>query len=211
MNDQNEKLRNSRNKLESELSILSSELSKFKQYEIELKKTLQSSEDENANIKIKLNELGDLKNELMTKNDALSKKIEKLNTENEEIKMERDDCDKMRLEAIKKHDNQLKALNQNLANLRVELKQQNDKCAQAEIDCNIVKGSNLELEAKLSNCMDERNQLLERCVQSEKMCENFKVQNIEYKRKLEDSEGALQELAREHQTLQVGISLLAFF
>lgn len=139
----------------------------------------------------------------MTKSETLSRRVEKLATENEEVKMERDDCDKMRLEAMKKHENQLKALNANLAQLRVDLKQQTEKYAQLEIECNVARGANLELDAKLSNCQDERNQLLERCVQAEKMCESFKTQSVESKRRLEESEAALQELAREHQTLQV--------
>lgn len=148
-------------------------------------------------------ELDEIRNDLWSKNEGLEKRVEKLTAENEEVKMERDDCDKMRLEAIKKHDAQLKALNANLAQLRVELKQQTEKSAQLETECNAARGSNLELDAKLSNCIDERNQLLERCLNSEKMCESYKVQSVESKRRLEESEAALQELAREHQTLQV--------
>lgn len=135
--------------------------------------------------------------------EELNKKVDKLETENEEIKMEKDDCEKMRIDSIKKSELQTKALNQNLSNLRVELKQQNDKLLQTESNLNLVKGNNLELEAKLSNCMDERNQLLERCINAEKMLENIKSQNIEIKRKLEETQSALQELGREHQSLQV--------
>ena len=109
----------------------------------------------------------------------------------------------MRTEIIRKNDVQLKALNQNLANLRVELKQQNDKLAQSELIINTVKGNNLEMEARLSNSIDDQNKLLDRCVTSEKLCETFKVQNIELKRKLEDTQQALQELGLEHQALQV--------
>lgn len=127
----------------------------------------------------------------------------KLTKENEEIKMERDDCDRMRTDIIRKNDVQLKALNQNLANLRVELKQQSDKLAQSELTINTVKGNNLEMEARLSNSVDERNQLLERCLNAEKLCETLKVQNVELKRKFEDTQQALQELGMEHQTLQV--------
>lgn len=132
--------------------------------------------------------------------------LERTSAENEELKMERDDCDKMRLDAAKKHDAQLKALNANLATLRVELKQQSEKLMQCEVERNVAQASTLELEAKLGNCMDERNQLVERCIQAEKMCETYKVQSIESKRRLEESEAALHELAQEHQSLQVLIA-----
>lgn len=119
--------------------------------------------------------------------------------------MEKDDSEKMRLDGTKKHESQLKALNQNLANLRSELKQQSEKLAQAELTINTVKGDNLELEAKLSNCTDERDQLLERCLTAERQHELLKTQNVELKRKLEDTQAGLQELGREHQILQVEI------
>lgn len=194
---------NSVSRLESELASVKVDLDKQLRCEEEMRKLLDESERDIARLKTELNQANEAKDEYLLKAETLSKKVEKLSVENEEVKMERDDCDRMRLDAIKKHDNQLKALNQNLANLRVELKQQNEKLARVEIDLNVVKGTNLELEAKLSNCMDERNQLLERCVNAEKMCESFKSQNIELKRKYESSESALQELAREHQSLQV--------
>ena len=121
------------------------------------------------------------------------------------IKIERDDCEKMRIDSMKKQEIQLKALNQNLANLRNELKQQNEKLFSSELLINTVKGENLEMEAKLSICMDERSELLERCVNSEKFCETMKMQNVELKRKFEDTQSALQELGREHQSLQVTV------
>ncbi len=97
----------------------------------------------------------------------------------------------------------MQALNQNLANLRAELKQQKDIFSKSEEKINAVKGENLEMEAKLSNCVDYNNQLLERCLVSEKLCESMKSQNIELKRRYEDTQSALQELGREHQELQV--------
>ena len=144
-----------------------------------------------------------VQSELSTRIENLNQQINKLESENEEIKMERDDCDKMRLDCIKKHEIQLKALNQNLANLRNELKQQTDKLSQAELSINMEKSNYLELEAKYGNCLDERNELLERCVNSEKACEQMKTQNAELKHKLDDAQSALQELGREHQLLQV--------
>ena len=109
----------------------------------------------------------------------------------------------MRIEIINKNETQLQALNQNLANLRVDLKHQSDKIAQYETTINKIKGDNLEMEARLSNSIDERNELLERCINSERLCEQLRLQNTELKRKLEDTQQALQELGMEHQTLQV--------
>ncbi len=121
----------------------------------------------------------------------------------ERVKLERDECETLRLDSGKKYELNMKALNQNLANLRVEIKQQNEKLEKTETIINSIKGDNLEMEAKLSNCMDDRNQLLERCLISEKLLESIKNQNVELKRRLEDTQSALQELGREHQELQV--------
>ena len=112
----------------------------------------------------------------------------------------------MRQDLIKKHDTQLKALNQNLANLRNELKQQFEKVAQIELSMNTERINYLELEAKYSNCLDERNQLLERCLNSESMCEAMTSQKTILQRKLEDTQAALQELGSEHQSLQIQIN-----
>lgn len=144
------------------------------------------------------------------KND-FSEKIEKLNLEIEEIKFEKDDSDRMRQEAVKKYENQLKALNQNLSSLRTDLKIQNEKLILSESNLNIIKGENLELEAKISNFIDERNELIERCVNSEKQHEIIRNQNIDLKRKLEDTQSALQELGQEHQILQVFSIFLIIF
>ena len=144
------------------------------------------------------------------KND-FSEKIEKLNLEIEEVKFEKDDSDRMRQEAVKKYENQLKALNQNLSSLRTDLKIQNEKLILSESNLNIIKGENLELEAKISNFIDERNELIERCVNSEKQHEIIRNQNIDLKRKLEDTQSALQELGQEHQILQVFSIFLIIF
>ena len=144
------------------------------------------------------------------KND-FSERLEKLNLEIEEIKFEKDDSDRMRQEAVKKYENQLKALNQNLSSLRTDLKIQNEKLILSESNLNIIKGENLELEAKISNFIDERNELIERCVNSEKQHEIIRNQNIDLKRKLEDTQSALQELGQEHQILQVFSIFLIIF
>ena len=144
-----------------------------------------------------------MNSELELEKEKFRKSLDKISQENEEIKMEKDDCDKMRLAAITKHEIQTKALNQNLASLRTELKLQSDKITQLNSDIDQIKGNNLELEAKLSHCTDEKNQLLSQFNETEKLCEKLKSQNVDYKRKLEDTQAALQELGREHQTLQV--------
>ena len=43
-----------------------------------------------------------------------------------------------------------------------------------------------------------------RCVSSENECSKLRDKTVEARRKLDDSQGALQELGRENQTLQVG-------
>ncbi|KAK2180251.1 hypothetical protein NP493_452g04024 [Ridgeia piscesae] len=67
-------------------------------------------------------------------------------------------------------------------------------------------GQKLELEAKLSNNNDERKALLERCVASEEECRKLREKALEVRRKLDDTQGALQELGRENQTLQIKTS-----
>ncbi len=111
-----------------------------------------------------------LESDLNKKIENLKNEVNKLGKENEEIKIERDDCDKMRTDIIRKNDIQMKALNQNLANLRVELKQQKEKLDLSELTINTIKGNNLEMEAQLSNSIDDQNKLLERCITSEKLC-----------------------------------------
>lgn len=136
-------------------------------------------------------------------NATLSTDLAQLIKDIEIVKQERDECENQRLESSKKNQLNSQALNQNLANLRTELKQLNDKLAQSEVTINSIRGDNLEMEAKLSICMDERNQLLERCLISEKLLETTKNNNVELKRRFEDTQAALQELGREHQELQV--------
>lgn len=114
-----------------------------------------------------------------------------------------EESDFAKLELIKKHEIQLKVLNQNLANLRNELKSVNIQVQSKESEINEIKGQKLELEAKLSNSIEDRKILLDRCIASENMSENLKAQNIDLKRKCEDLLAGIHELGREHQTLQV--------
>jgi hypothetical protein len=90
-------------------------------------------------------------------------------------------------------------------------KELNDRLANDEKLIKQTKSDNLELEIKLESATEERNQLVDRCVNAERMQEHLKIQNIELKRKLEDTQYGLQELGREHQILQVGISSASTF
>jgi chromosome segregation ATPase len=114
-----------------------------------------------------------------------------------------EDGESAKLELIKKHEMQLKVLNQNLANLRNELKSTSIQVQAKESEISDLKGKKLELEAKLSNSIEDRKILLDRCIASENMSENLKAQNIDLKRKSEDLLAGIHELGREHQTLQV--------
>lgn len=156
-----------------------------------------------SRLESEVHELTSIKTELLDRVGSITQRLDRLSNENEELRMERDDCDRMRLDAIKKHDAQLKALNANLGQLRMELKQAGERAAQYDVELNVERGHVLELEAKLSNALEDRTQLVERCVNAENMCKQFKTQSVESKRRHEESESALQELAREHQTLQV--------
>ncbi|CAF0706142.1 unnamed protein product [Brachionus calyciflorus] len=198
-----QELTNAEENLKQKLSVIEIELDDTKLSWQNIRTELDKSTNEITEMSCQIENFKKLNAEIISQKERLVKKLNIISQENEEIKIERDDCDKMRLEAVKKHEIQTKALNQNLANLRNELKQQTDKISQLNSELDQAKGNSLELEAKLSNCYDERNQLLQRCIESEKLCENLKLHNIEFKRKLEDTQAALQELGREHQTLQV--------
>lgn len=207
-----EKSNNEKEELNARLISLEDEKESLESKLSETNKSLEQARDELGQVKSSLDSLQskyDSETGRMAKEaENLSIKIERLAEQNEELTIERDDCEKMRLDAIKKHETQLKALNQNLASLRMEARTQSDKLTGTQNELNTIKGVNLELEAKLSNCTDERNQLLERCLTAEKLCETYKTQNIELKRRVEEGESALHELAREHQSLQVIIDYI---
>ncbi|RNA44219.1 early endosome antigen 1-like [Brachionus plicatilis] len=188
---------------EKKLYDLENEISELRIVEQKIRAELEKLNNDIIKKNSEILDIKKINEEIVSQRDELIIKIDKLSLENEEIKIERDDCDKMRLDAIKKHEIQSKALNQNLASLRTELRQQSERIIQLNKELDDIKGDNLELEANLSNLVDERNQLLTRCLEAEKICENFKILSVEYKRKLEDAQGALHELGREHQTLQV--------
>jgi chromosome segregation ATPase len=188
-----------------EINTLSTQLKRLTLSNEESKRMNQKLESLNA---AQSNEIETLKNNLIQSNETIKEHEETilvLKNENEEIKSERDDCESMRLDSVKKHETQMRALNQNLANLRADLKVQNDKVNNFEANENMIKSKNLELEAKLSNCIDERNELAERCINAEKLSETSRLQNVELKRRYEDTQSALQELGREHQNLQIEI------
>lgn len=135
------------------------------------------------------------------------------------------ELEKSKQDASKKHDIQLTALNQNLATLRAELKQNNEKQVSAEANINLLKSASLgescqersddlkfiqikflELEAQLEANSAEKNTLLKRCIDAENSCDSLKGQINESKRKIEDLKAALQDLGREHESLQVLIN-----
>ena len=200
---ENEKLKIVISKMDLEFSNYNTSISQLSAQNEQLNESMSDSIQEKNNLSRILMAVKEEQIAITRENEKLNEMFKKVSDENEELVIERDDCNKMKLSAIKKHDTQMKALNQNLANLRAQLKVQNDKVVTLQQEFNQVKGNNLELEAKFSNCTDERNLLLERCVNSEKMFEVFKNQSIDLKRKLEDTQSALQELGREHQSLQV--------
>lgn len=58
----------------------------------------------------------------------------------EQVKIERDKSETLRIETIEINDVNIKALNQNLANLRTEVKRQKENLAKSEVVMNKVKG-----------------------------------------------------------------------
>lgn len=195
-----------RTKYDDTLSCLNETEASFKDLELrnaELIKKIDELNNETSFLSTNLVGLKKIEIELGQVNESLSVKCEMLIKEIERVKIECDNSENLRIEAVEISDINMKALNQNLSNLRTEVKRQKDNLSQSEVVLNKIKGDNLEMEAKLSNCLDDRNQLLERCLISEKLCESMKTQNIELKRRFEDTQSALQELGREHQELQI--------
>ena len=169
----------------------------------ECKLDIERMLNENESLNEQLIDAKQTEAHLISLNQSLSEQVGRLQIENEEIKLEKEDSDKMRLDAKERHEVKVNALNQNLATLRGEAKQQSEKLAHAEALIMQLKSNQLELEIKLESVTEERNQLVERCINAERMHEHLKIQNIELKRKLEDTQYGLQELGREHQILQV--------
>jgi hypothetical protein len=59
---------------------------------------------------------------------------------------------------------------------------------------------------KLTNCLEERKSLVERCLNSESACDGYRKRVGLLEHKCEDLETGLNELGREHQSLQVNQS-----
>ncbi len=59
------------------------------------------------------------------------------------------------------------------------------------------------MEVKLGICLEERKSLIERCLNSESICDSYKNRVSVLEHKCEDLETGLNELGREHQSLQV--------
>lgn len=106
-------------------------------------------------------------------------------------------------QAKARYEMQMGTLQENLATLRADLVNHQDKVQVLEKKENDLLGDKLELEAKLENALDERRALLERCLNSEGECEKLRTLTIELRRKLDDALSALHELGRENQTLQI--------
>lgn len=58
----------------------------------------------------------------------------------ERVKIECDNSENLRIEAVEISDINMKALNQNLSNLRTEVKRQKDNLSQSEVVLNKIKG-----------------------------------------------------------------------
>ncbi len=67
-----------------------------------------------------------------------------------------------------------------------------------------------DLEARLNVNQDERQALLERSLTSESRSEKLLLENGQLAKKNSDLESALQEIAREYQSLQVKIQTIIF-
>ena len=65
-----------------------------------------------------------------------------------------------------------------------------------------------DLEARLNANQDERQVLLERSLTSESRSEKLLLENGQLAKKNSDLESALQEIAREYQSLQVKIQII---
>jgi early endosome antigen 1 len=110
----------------------------------------------------------------------------------------------------------LSALTENLATVRAELRTTHGKLTNLEniktekaglfirIDsfC-IILSFILDIEARLGVSQEERRVLLERSLASESKNEKLVSENGQLTKKNNDLEAALQELAREYQSLQV--------
>jgi len=99
----------------------------------------------------------------------------------------------------KKYEMQLSALTENLSTVRSELKLAHEKL----IDFEVIKSDKADLEARLVVNQEERQVLLERSIISENRNEKLLLENGQLAKKNSDLEFALQEIAREYQSLQV--------
>jgi hypothetical protein len=101
---------------------------------------------------------------------------------------------------------QFSALTENLSTVRSELKIAHEKL----IDFEKLKSEKTDLEARLVVNQDERQVLLERSITSENRNEKLLLENGQLAKKNSDLEFALQEIAREYQSLQVRIEIRFF-
>ena len=103
---------------------------------------------------------------------------------------------------------QIAILTENTRTLKEDLEASNKRKDHLETQLDEIGGIKLELEAKLENTLDERKALLDRCLKRESESEKLHSANSDLRHKLEESMSALQDLARENQSLQVEITKL---
>ncbi|CAF3369233.1 unnamed protein product, partial [Rotaria sp. Silwood2] len=99
----------------------------------------------------------------------------------------------------KKYEMQLAALTENLATVRVEIKIAHEKLVNFEQ----IKTEKTDLQARLTVSQDENRILFERSLTSESRNEKLLLENGQLAKKNSDLESALQEIAREYQSLQI--------
>ncbi|CAF3685489.1 unnamed protein product [Rotaria socialis] len=99
----------------------------------------------------------------------------------------------------KKYEMQFSALTENLATVRGELKAAHEKLVHFEQ----VKIEKADLHARLNASQDESQVLLDRSLTSENRSEKLLLENGQLAKKNSDLESALQEIAREYQSLQI--------
>ncbi|CAF4018026.1 unnamed protein product [Rotaria magnacalcarata] len=99
----------------------------------------------------------------------------------------------------KKYEMQFSALTENLATVRGELKAAHEKLVHFEQ----VKIEKADLHTRLIASQDESQVLLDRSLTSENRSEKLLLENGQLAKKNSDLESALQEIAREYQSLQI--------
>ncbi|BFZ10758.1 hypothetical protein BsWGS_13797 [Bradybaena similaris] len=146
-------------------------------------------EENSALLDKMVSSLGQNNSALLDKMAALQLALETLQKEKDEIEAE--------------FDTQSTLLSENLTTVRTDLTIAEGSLDELTRVNEQLRGERIELEVKLERCNDERRALVERCIASERECEKLREHVAEQRYRLEDIQGALHELGRENQTLQV--------